>query len=346
MKRKTAILMCIPLVIFGLSFRAISRIDSSEKIEHVQVDPVDASQDDIRKEKVTDFIRKIYVLPISKYLEPIKKEEAENIYIDAKSVLAIDENSGAILYEKNSEQRVKIASLTKLATAGTIMGLIETENSNPLIKVGNYNLDRIIEVSKKAVEADGDSGMLIVGEKLTAGDLLRIMLIASSNDAAWALAEDVSKKESKKENGIKYFVDSMNEYAKKEGLNDSYFTNPHGIDEADNYSSAKDIVRLAKIILKDYPEVFSITANGKADIKSVDGKFEHSIKSTNKLLGVLPGIVGGKTGYTDQAGESLLLVVEDSSGQHRIIAVIIDANGRFSEMQKLVNWIWSAYDWK
>lgn len=344
MKKKFVFLISAPLVFFGVLFNIISHPVFSEKIADSEI--ISISQKEHEAKKDSFFLSRNYILPVEKISFPTRKAGKSEISINAKSALAIDDLSGEILYEKNIDQKVKIASLTKIATAGAVMNYIKMESSNPIIKIGNYNLEKVIEVSKSAVEAEGDSGYLLVGEKIKAGDLLKIMLIASSNDAARAIAEDITKKNNSQERGFGYFVDLMNNFAQKENLSGTHFTNPDGIDESDNYSTAKDIVALSRTIFKNYPEIFEITKISDVNIKSADGKIEHRIKNTNKLLGNMPGIVGGKTGYTDEAGESLLLIVEDSKHQHRIAAVVIGAQGRFAEMDKLVKWIWDAYEWK
>lgn len=344
MRKKIAVLMVAPLVFFGISFKFISNPVLSEKIKSIEIGQVAPKEPE--KDKNIFFLRSNYVLPLEQMQIPNKKAGKENILIESKAVLVVDDISGEVLYEKNADQKVKIASLTKLATAGTLLNYIKNENINLIVKEGNYDLDTVVEITKSAIEAEGDSGYLMVGEKIKAGDLLKIMLIASSNDAAYAIAEDVTKKNKPKEQGIGYFVGLMNKFAAKNGLVNTHFTNSDGIDERDNYSTAKDVVELARGLFKNYPKIFTITATDKINIKSNDGKIDHSIKNTNKLLGNLPGIIGGKTGYTDEAGESLLLVVEDSTHQHRIVAVVIGANGRFKEMERLINWVWDAYEWK
>lgn len=344
LKHKIVVLMSVPLVFFGVSLKVISHPVFSGKTKNIEIDR-SAPKEPESGENIF-FLRRNYVLPLERILAPNKKAGKENISINAKSVLAVDEFSGRTLYEKDADQKVKIASLTKLATAGAMLDFIKTENSNLIIKAGNYSLDKVVEITESAVRAEGDSGCLLVGEKIKAGELLKIMLIASSNDAARAIAEDITKKNNSKEQGISYFVGLMNNFAEKEGLINTHFTNPDGVDERDNYSTAKDIIKLSKSLLKNYPEIFRITRIDKINIKSEDGQNDHFIKNTNKLLGNLSGIVGGKTGYTDEAGESLLLAVEDSTRRHRIVAVVIGANGRFSEMEKLVNWIWDAYEWR
>ncbi|MBU3999637.1 serine hydrolase, partial [Patescibacteria group bacterium] len=278
-----------------------------------------------------------YLLPIERALTPEKKEGGQVIEIYAKSVLVIDDLSGKILYEKSSREKVAIASITKLATAAVILNL--TGQNSPAGAGGaKYGLGREITIDKSAIEADGDNGSLVVGERIKARDLLTIMLIASSNDAAVALTEDIALFGGQEKDAA-YFVGLMNEFARKNNLSDTRFANPAGIDDKNNYSTAADVIKLSGILLKEYPEIFEITRISEANVRSADGKYSHFIKNTNKLIGRLPNIVGGKTGYTDKAGESLLLIVKNPANNHKITAVIIGAKDRFAEMEKLINWV-------
>ncbi len=346
LKHKIVVLTSVPLFFFGVSFEVISHPVFIEQTADTETEYISPEASVSENTQDSFFLRRNYVLPLERIQLPARKDGANDILIDAKSVLVIDESSGDALYKKDSDKKVRIASLTKLAAAAVMLDFIKTENSNLIIKAGNYNLDRTVEITKSAVEAEGDSGSLLVGEKIKAGELLKIMLIASSNDAARAIAEDITKKNNINEQGFGYFVELMNNFAKKENLTQTHFTNPDGIDEQDNYSTAEDVIKLSRSLLRNYPEIFAITRIDKINIKSEDGKIGHSIVNTDDLLGSLPGIVGGKTGYTDEAGESLLLAVEDSSRRHRIVAVVIGANGRFTQMEKLVNWVWDAYEWQ
>lgn len=286
----------------------------------------------------------VYILPIERALTPEKKEGEQTPEIFAKSVLVTDDLSGKILYEKSSREKVAIASITKLATAAVILNLAD-QNSPAGANGKKYDLDREITIDRSAVEAEGDNGSLVVGERIKARDLLTMMLIASSNDAAVALAEDITLFGGR-EKDTAYFVGLMNEFARKNNLSDTHFANPAGIDDKDNYSTAADVIKLSGILLKERPEIFEITSVPEANVNSVDGKHSHFIKNTNKLIGRLPGIVGGKTGYTDEAGESLLMIVKNPANNHKIMAVIIGAKDRFAEMEKLINWVFAAYEWK
>jgi serine-type D-Ala-D-Ala carboxypeptidase (penicillin-binding protein 5/6) len=285
------------------------------------------------------------ILPFEIIKKPIKKNGARDIDIAAKAAFAIDEESGKILYEKNSDSKLSIASLTKLATAVTILGFADGSVDGGKSDGNNYDLSHGVEISKAAVREEGDSAFLIVGEKIKAGDLLTMMLVASSNDAAYALAEDIARFEGFS-GGVEDFVRSMNEVALKEGMYNTHFSNSTGIDQENHYSTAKDIVKMAKIFLRRYPEFFTATKYAAINIKSEDGKNNHYLKNTNKLLGLMPGIEAGKTGYTEKAGETLLLAARDPVSESRIIAVVIGADDRFAEMKKMADWIWDSYEWK
>jgi len=232
-------------------------------------------------------------------------------------------DEGKILYQKNPNEELPIASLTKLMT--TLVVLDELSPKETLI------------VSQKAVDTAGDMGGLVAKEKLTAKDALYIMLIDSSNDAAVALAEAV---EQKGEN----FVDLMNQKAAKLQLNNSHFSDPSGLDP-NNISSAYDLAVLMNNCLMS-PSIQKILETEKTDINSLDGKIVHHLINTNKLLNG-DGIVAGKTGYTEEAGECLITVVKLPEGNKYFISVVLGAEigMRFIETEKLVKWTKKAVGW-
>jgi len=318
-----------------------SAVSSGEKVSY---SPPSANGSE-KSAKEIIFPDRNYLLPFEKIKEPVRKSGAQDVDITAKAVLVIDEEGGKVLYDKAADDKLAIASLTKLATAVTVLELADGAISGGKSGVKNYDLSRNVEISKAAVDEEGDSGHLIVGEKIKASDLLTIMLVASSNDAAHALAEDAADFEGYP-GGVDDFVELMNEVALKEGLSNTHFSNSTGIDRENQYSTAKDIVKMAKVFLKRYPKIFTATKYDKIDIKSEDGKNDHYLQNTNKLLGQMQGIKAGKTGYTEMAGESLLLAVRNPADNSGIIAVVIGADDRFLEMKKMVDWIWKTYEWK
>jgi len=258
------------------------------------------------------------------------RERFKEIDINARAAISvkIDKNNNEIiLFEKNSQEILPIASLTKLMTALVVFGLDET-----------YNLFDLITITKQSVEQEGSSKYkdLKIGERLSVQNLLYIMLLESSNDAAFALTIPIG------EDG---FVELMNLYAKKIGLNNTFFINPTGLDPDDpkepkNYSTARDLSRLAGYILRKYPRIFEFTNNQNRKIINEDGSIRHIIlENTNELLAEIPEIIGGKTGWTPEAGGCLLIVLKDSDSSDYYINVILGSNDRFTEMLKIINLI-------
>ena len=255
------------------------------------------------------------------------RERFKDINIDAKAAISIKidkDNNEIVLFEKNSQEILLIASLTKLMTALVVFDLDET-----------YNLFDLITVNKESVDQEGSSKYkdLIAGEKISIENLVYIMLLESSNDAAFALTIPI---------GEKNFVDLMNLYAKKIGLNNTFFVNPTGLEpdnpkEPKNYSTAQDLSKLAGYILRKYPGIFEFTNNQSRKIINEDGSIHHIIlENTNKLLAEVPEIIGGKTGSTPQAGGCLLLVLKDPNSSDYYINVILGSEERFVEMLKLI----------
>ena len=163
------------------------------------------------------------------------------------------------------------------------------------------------------------------------------MLIESSNDAAYALANYAEEKRLD-------FTGEMNLKAKALNMRDSFFNDPAGLDDS-AYSTAQDLVKLVEYSL-NYKEIWDISAEKTAIIESSDERIKHSIKSTNRLLGLIKDIIGGKTGYTDGALECMILVasVPDYPGQ--LISIVLGSDDRFGDTQKLVEWTRAAYRWK
>jgi D-alanyl-D-alanine carboxypeptidase (penicillin-binding protein 5/6) len=305
---------------------------------------------------------------------PIKNSEVSEIEISAKAAIISDAVTNKILYQKNINEKLPIASLTKLMAA--------------LVVLDKTDLNDVVTISAKAAEVEGKKGNLFPGEKITVENLLYILLAHSGNDAAIALAECVGEKiisveelpansafisepadsNFKTNDSVSKFVKLMNQKANSFGLKNTHFINPSGLDpvenifndndyiknpifneldknEKGNYSTAYDLAKLVNCAF-DEPLIWEILRTQKKSVRSVDKKFVHHLKNTNELLGKLPNIAGGKTGYTEQSGESLILVVGDPIGNHQIISVILNAEDRFSETEKLTNWIFKNYSWE
>lgn len=268
---------------------------------------------------INDFVeeRKLAELKLDNQISRQLKE----LNIDALAAVSVKidkQGNEKVLFEQNSEKKLAIASLTKLMTA--------------LVVFDSYDYFQLIPINEEAVSQDGDTGELELGEKLSVNSLVRTALIESSNDAAFALTQPL---------GEKTFVSLMNDYSEKIGLNNTYFNNPTGL-EPDNYSTAKDLVKLTAYILKEKSEIFDITANDSYKILKPNGDLHHYIaQSTNKLLREVPGIIGGKTGWSPNAGGCLLLVLDDPLSSSYYINIVLGADDRFGEMKKIVDVIQS-----
>ncbi len=235
--------------------------------------------------------------------------------LEAQAALAIKTDGSRVYYNKNIKMQRSVASLTKLMTA--------------IIVLENYSLDEVIKIPLIAVKRKGVVGDLKPDELIAVRSLLNIMMIDSSNDAAFALAGRRAD-----------FVLLMNKKAKELGLTNTHFSNPDGLDEPGNYSSAFDIEKTFSYLINKHPKALEILKTKNMVVYSADGKIEHRLKNTNELLGKVSEVVAGKTGYTDEAGGSLILLTENN-----IITVVLGSPDRFSESEKLIQWLKSAYIW-
>ena len=251
------------------------------------------------------------------------KSQKPNLEIQVKAAISVlvDSQSGEgkkVLFKKNSNEKLAIASLTKLMTANIVLE--------------NYDLSREIKISEEAVAQEGEAGKLTAGKIFSVEYLLYPLLMESSNDAAYVLTNDYDGMTEEK------FVELMNLKAKDLGLEDTYFVNSTGLDPEQpghsiNYSTAEDLVKLTKYLLKK-PLIWEILATPKFSL------YGPELINTNGLLGEIPNIVGGKTGFTDQAGGCMLLVSKNK-GENFLVNVILGApssSARIEEMEKLINY--------
>ena len=264
-----------------------------------------------------------YLLPVSEpsYF-PIYDSKTENPVIDAKAGLVYDTRSGRFLFAKNPRIKLPVASLTKILSA--------------IIVLENLDTKEAVVVPKEAIRVDEEKQTLYLGEEITVLNLLKMMLIESSNDAAYALAGHVNSK------GIN-FVDKMNEKAQSLSMNDTNFLDPAGLND-DAYSTLEDLVKLIRYSFK-HDLIWEILTEKSIVVKSIDGKIEHRVESTNQLFGVVPDIFGGKTGYTENALGGMILVVDIPDKNDKLISVILGSRSRFDDTKKLIDWTKEAYRW-
>lgn len=253
---------------------------------------------------------------------PTLQHEALQPEVEAKAALVMDYETGLLLYQKNIDESLPMASLTKIMTAVLILE--------------NHDLNEVVTVSSDFAGLQGVRIWIRQGEKLRVGDLLKALLIRSAGDAAIALAEYHS-------GTVEAFVDEMNRRAEKLNLNHTHFVNPIGLDDDGHYSSAYDLAILTKYALH-MPAFRNIVRMDEATIESVDGRFEHSFESTNYLLNSYLDILGVKTGTTDAAGESLINLARSEEG-HEVIAVVLNSPQRFQENKSMIDWAFRSYVW-
>lgn len=251
---------------------------------------------------------------------PIRDWSVPFIEISAKAAITTDQTASKIYYQKNIFEKLPVASLTKLMTATIVL---ETEKP-----------DTTVIISKKAVDQEGEAGKLIVSEEITIENLLKALLIESSNDAAFALEEYFDSKNID-------LINLMNQKAIALDLKNTHFVSSSGIEDDGNYSTAYDFARLVAYSLNN-EQLWNILKLPSARIISADGSNIRNLTTSNQLLGKIEGLIGGKTGYTLKAKGCLLIVVAVNPDT-KIITVVLGSDDRFGETEKLINWIKSAY---
>lgn len=273
-------------------------------------------------------------------LVPIRKKDVADLKIWSGSSVVIDADTGTIIHYDNGRNRTQIASLTKMMTAILAMENIKDLNEEVTITKEDLHVYGTVVGCPTSVFCNGNR--MFVGEKVYAKDLMKVMLMNSANDSATALGVHMAGSADK-------FVDMMNKKAEDMGLKDTHFCTPSGLEidgqEDQCYSSAYDLARIAAYSLK-YDTIWDIMKIPDGKFYSTDGKYMHELKNTDMLLTTLPNCIGGKTGFTPLAGKSLMTGVEDSTGEHKIIAVILNDEQRWEDMKTLVGWTFDNYKWQ
>ena len=239
--------------------------------------------------------------------------------VTATGVVVLDVDSGVYLYKRNEEELLSPASTTKILTA--------------LVALDSFGLDDVVTVL--SVANSGQVMGLVPGERITVENLLFGALIHSGNDAAWALAEHYP-------GGSEAFVIRMNEKAKELRLTKSTFTNPVGYDNPAQKITPMDLARLGSVALGN-TVIAKMVAIPQITVSDVTHTYFHPLTNVNQLLGKIPGVGGIKTGWTEEAGENLITLVE--RGGHRVIIVVLKSLNRFADTTRLIDWIFSSYQW-
>jgi len=241
--------------------------------------------------------------------------------LSAQGVIAMDLTSGITLYEKNPDVKLLPASTTKIVTA--------------LVSLDTYKLDQVLTVGK-GVKVDGQKMGLRVGEKMKFEDLLYGLLVYSANDAAQTLAQNYP-------GGYEAFIEAMNQKASELSMTNSLFDNPVGLDTNGQRSTAKDLIRVSEVAMRN-PVFAKVVGTKQITISDASGNKPYNLKNINQLLGVVPGVMGVKTGWTENARENLVTYIERDG--HKIMIALLGSQDRFGETKELINWIFESYKWQ
>ncbi len=250
-----------------------------------------------------------------------KPVRAQSIYVSAKSAIIMEQDTGRILYAKDANTKRKIASITKIMTA--------------IIAIESGDMDQKVLITPEMVRTEGSSVYLQVGEKIKLRDLVYGLMLRSGNDAAQAIAISVG-------GSIPGFVHMMNEKAAWIGMDNTSFTNPHGLDDGDKHvSTAKDMAELMRYAMNN-PEFRKITGAKSHTASSSEGSWDRLWQNKNKLVtGLYEYATGGKTGFTKKAGRTLVSTAKKD--QMSLVAVTIDAPNDWNDHKTMFDTVFKHY---
>lgn len=249
-----------------------------------------------------------------------------SLIMNARNGILIEVSTGEILYEKNKDERVAVASLTKMMVQILVLEKIED---------GSIKWTDIVTASKNASGMGGTQIWLATGEKMSVRDLFKGMSIVSANDATVALAEYVAGSEEK-------FVELMNKKAKELGLKNTVYKNVTGLDEDGHVSSAYDLSVIARELMK-HEQIFEFTSSYEDYIRE-NTPNKYWLVNTNKLVRFYEGTDGLKTGFTDNAGYSMAVTTKRDG--MRLLAIVLgekEGKVRNSETMELLDFGFQNY---
>ena len=271
---------------------------------------------------LTIILLTTFAAPLAFAEEKTGVELADNV----KSAILIERDTGKVLYEKNSNESLPPASMTKIMTMLLIMEALDE---------GKLSYDEKVRASEYAASMGGSQIFLEAGEEMTVEELLKGIAIGSGNDASVAMAERIAGSE-------EAFIDMMNKKAEELGLKDTKFQNTTGLPVEEHYSSAHDMAIMSKELLK-YEDITKYTGKYEAYLREdTDNKFW--LVNTNKLVRFYPGVDGLKTGFTREAMYCLTATAEKDG--MRVIAVVFGAptpKDRNAQVTKMLDYAFSQY---
>ena len=279
---------------------------------------------------VTSFI---FGLKVERKDRSVPTERASQpfpmVVLEAKAAYVYDVRTQTVLFAKNENTRMPLASLAK------IMSALVAEDLSPLYGT--------VTINEEALQAEGDNGLL-KDERWTLKDILDFSLLTSSNDGMHAVALALGALEKAGANSkeiINDFVGEMNGKARELGLQNTYFWNETGLDESDikggAYGTARDMSTLLEYILRHYPEMLEATRKATTTLLSLNN-YPHVARNTNSIVAEIPGLLVSKTGLTNTAGGNLVIVFDPELGRPIIVSILGSTEGgRFEDARILIN---------
>ncbi len=271
-------------------------------------------------------MKKIYLILLIFSLFILNVNAKEDYAPTAKSAILVDNATGKVLFEKNADERLAPASMTKLGSMLLIMEAIDS---------GKISLDDEVTISEEAASMGGSQVFLEAGEVYKVHDLLKGVAIASGNDAVVALAEKIAGSQSE-------FVDAMNKIFKEIGATNTNFVNAHGLDTENHYSTARDMSIIARELLK-HERILEYTSIYEEYLEKNDGT-KTWLVNTNKLVRFYNGVDGLKTGFTENAGYCLTATAKKDN--FRLISVVMgedSTENRSSDTVKMLNYGFNTF---
>ena len=271
-------------------------------------------------------MKKIIII-ISLLLLPITVCAKEELIPNATTGILIDADSGKVLYSKDKDNKVSVASMTKMVAQIIILEEVEK---------GKIKWTDIVTVSKNASDMGGSQIYLETNEKMSVLDLMKGVSVASANDATVALAEYISGSEEK-------FVKKMNKKVLELGLKNTHFSNSTGLDEDNHYSTSSDMAKIARDLVINHPKILEFSSIYE-DYLRQDQEEKFWLVNTNKLVKLYPGVDGLKTGHTDDAGYCMTVTAKKNG--LRVIGVVTgekSAKERNKEEINLLDYAFSNY---
>lgn len=271
-------------------------------------------------------MKKILLIIMSFFVINLNVLAEEDFAPNGKSAILVDNLSGKVLYEKNADEKLAPASMTKLASMLMVMEAIDN---------GNLKFEDKVTISEEAANMGGSQVFLQAGEVYTVYDLLKSVAIASGNDAVVALAEKIGGSQSG-------FIDMLNKRLKEIGATNTNFVNAHGLDAEGHYSTARDMSIIARELLK-HPKILEFTSIYEEYLEKNDGS-RIWLVNTNKLVRFYDGVDGLKTGFTKTAGYCLTATA--SKNNFRLISVVMGedtSENRSSDTVKMLNYGFNTF---